>query len=132
MWSFISCFSLHSRLLSLTLDRAPELSVPQTVFLSFHKGAGKESPPILQSLLTVLPSFLWSNSPYRVLCQAWIFSNVLGLPRRKVGNYEISNPGLSLVFCADTKKNVHFWGLVVSSKAVIFQSYRQAHAPHLP
>lgn len=105
----------------------PPNSLPQ-----FSQRGRKRKPPLLQSLLTVLPSLLWSNSPYRVLCQAWIFSNVLGLPRRKVGNYEISNPGLSLVFCADTKKNVHFWGLVVSSKAVIFQSYWQAHAPHLP
>lgn len=30
--------------LSLTLDRTPELSFPQTVFLSFHKAEGKESP----------------------------------------------------------------------------------------
>lgn len=112
---------------------APQNSAsPKQSSSVFTKRKEKKAPPLLQSLFTVLPSLLWSNSPYWVLCQAWIFPNVLGLHRRKVGNYEISNPGLSLVFCADTKKNVHFWGLVVSSKAVIFQSYRQAHAPHLP
>lgn len=98
MWSFISCFSLHSRLLSLTLDRAPELSVPQTVFLSFHKGGGKESPRFCNLCSLCYLLFCGTTLPTGFYVKLGYFQMFLDFLGGKLGT--MRSPTLAFLWCS--------------------------------